>query len=310
MKRTATVLFHRNYRGFQGGHLKLYDYINHTASTDWLRPQLFVDPSSRQDHIWADHHYLVDYYHPESADVLFVAGTDWRALLQHPGIEETKPVINLIQGFNHSVRTHELFSYLSKRAIRICVSREVADALISTRQCNGPVYTIPNCIDHSSLPGTNPMGRSVFIAGLKQPDCASLLSNRLARHSIEVDCLTTSLPRSEYLNRIADSYIAVTLPKRREGFYLPALEAMAMSVALVCPDCVGNRSFCLDDVTCVMPEMNVDSLEQAVLQLHADPPRVERLRANGLARSRLHSIEKERLMFLDLMRSIIDKLPD
>jgi glycosyltransferase involved in cell wall biosynthesis len=48
------------------------------------------------------------------------------------------------------------------------------------------------------------------------------------------------------LNWINQAKITVFLPYRDiEGFYMPALEGMALGTLVVCPDCIGNRSFCL-----------------------------------------------------------------
>jgi len=307
MKKPSKVLFHRDYRGFQGGHLKLYDYISHVDSVDWLQSEVFVDPASRDDHLWSNHVHLVESYQPGAANILFIAGTDWRALNPFEGIEEQVPVVNLIQGFNHTQPKHELFTYLPRKALRICVSQEVAVAVNQTGLCNGPIHTIENGIDLSLLPSTPIHQKGILIAGLKNPELTKSLCDRLRQHSIEVECLTSHIPRSVYLEKLSKRLIVVTLPKKREGFYLPALEAMAMGLALVCPDCVGNRSFCRDGVTCLMPEMDLQSLEAASLRLVEDTDLSQRLRTNALAQSRLHSIEKERGLFLSLMRRIVDE---
>jgi len=307
MKKPTKVLFHRDYRGFQGGHLKLYDYINHVDSVDWLQSEVFVDPASREDHLWSNHPHLVESYQPEAANILFIAGTDWRALNAFEGIEEQVPVVNLIQHIRHSQPKHELSTYLPRKALRICVSQEVAVALRQTELCNGPIHTIENGIDLSLLPPPPSDQQGVLIAGLKNPELDKSLCDRLRGHSIEVECLTSHIPRSVYLEKLSKTRIAVTLPNKTEGFYLPALEAMAMGLALVCPDCVGNRSFCRDCVTCLMPEMDLKSLEAASLRLVEDTDLSQRLRTNALAQSRLHSIEMERGLFLNLMRRIVDE---
>jgi hypothetical protein len=41
-----TLLFFRDYRAFQGGHLKVADYIAHTRSSGLFTPQLFMTPES------------------------------------------------------------------------------------------------------------------------------------------------------------------------------------------------------------------------------------------------------------------------
>jgi glycosyltransferase involved in cell wall biosynthesis len=179
--------------------------------------------------------------------------------------------------------------------------------LRQTELCNGPIHTIENGIDLSLLPPPPSDQQGVLIAGLKNPELAKSLCDRLRGHSIEVECLTSHIPRSVYLEKLSKTRIAVTLPNKTEGFYLPALEAMAMGLALVCPDCVGNRSFCRDCVTCLMPEMDLKSLEAASLRLVEDTDLSQRLRTNALAQSRLHSIEMERGLFLNLMRRIVDE---
>lgn len=306
MKQPTKVLFHRDYRGFQGGHLKLYDYINHVDSVDWLQSEVFVDPASHDDHLWSNHPHLAESYQPRAANILFIAGTDWRALNAFEGIEEQIPIVNLIQGFNHCQPKHELFAYLPRKAFRVCVSQELADALQQSDHCNGQIYTIENGIDLSLLPSPPSHQHGILIAGLKNPELAKSLYERLRMLSIEVECLTSYIPRSVFLDKLSKRKIAITLPMKREGFYLPALEAMAMGLALVCPDCVGNRSFCRDGVTCLMPAMDLPSLEAATLRLVKDAELANFLRTNALAQSRLHSIEKERGLFLNLIRRIVD----
>ena len=52
------------------------------------------------------------------------------------------------------------------------------------------------------------------------------------------------------------------LPNETEGFYLPALEGMALGTIVVCPDCVGNRSFCLPQVNAFRPAFHFDDMVQ------------------------------------------------
>lgn len=284
----------------------MYDYISHVDSVSWLQSSIYIDPSSKQDHLWVDHPNKVSTYDPESADMLFIAGTDWRALEYFPGIEDRKPIINLIQHVRHANANLELYSYLQRKAIRICVSPEVSKAIVNTGLCNGPVYTINNCIDLSLMHPkcSRPHLIEVLIAGLKQPKIAQELTNRLKILGISVVCLDSQIERADYLKRIEDAFIVVTLPNESEGFYLPALEVMAMGKALVCPDCIGNRSFCRDGVNCLMPQLNVNSLEEDILSLLRDPIRADSIAANALAESQLHDIRKERSMFLELIGKV------
>ncbi len=299
---TKTILFHRFFERFTGGHLKFNDYLNHANSLEWSYPSIYIDPSSNPKHLWRDHPNLIDIYDPESADILFIAGIDWRALTSFPGIDKRKTIINLIQGMRHADPDHELYGYLHHKAVRICVSQEVGNAIMATGHCNGPVHIIPNGIHMDELPRNKSRAHcDVFIAGIKRPDIARKLSNRLKQLGISVDCLMQQIPRVQYLDRISRASIAVTLPLPAEGFYLPALEAMAIGVPLVCLDCIGNRSFCLDGITCLMPSSDPVSIEQAVLQLLSNDELKDYLQQNAFAKSLLYDIERERHDFVKLL---------
>lgn len=94
------MLFYRDYRGFTGGHLKVRDYFEHLRASESFEPKVYLTPGSRPDHLWPAES-LVAEYDPDSADVLFIAGLDWMALSAWPGIENRKPVVNLIQHVRH-----------------------------------------------------------------------------------------------------------------------------------------------------------------------------------------------------------------
>ena len=70
-----------------------------------------------------------------------LAGVDWRYLAES-GLESLpNPRINLIQGVRHAHEGTEFHRYLAHRAIRVCVSREVADAISATERVEGPILT-------------------------------------------------------------------------------------------------------------------------------------------------------------------------
>ena len=75
---------------------------------------------------------------PGRADILFLAGLDWRYLIDNGFDALPNPRINLIQHVRHAHEGTELHGYLRQRAVRICVSEEVAQALYATGQVNGP----------------------------------------------------------------------------------------------------------------------------------------------------------------------------
>ena len=305
MAKKKTLLFYRSYHEFRGGHLKVFDYFSHAQSSDTFSPQIYVESTGSQPHPWTGLQGIVGSYVPERADCLFLAGLDWEMLRAHPGIEERIPVVNLIQGLSHADPSDRKFSFLGRKAIRICVSEQVKDALVQTGQCNGLIHVISNGIDISQMSHTQPASRAdVLISGLKQPRMAVELQNKLLRRGLAADILTEPLPRPEYLAKMAFSSIIVTLPCRSEGFFLPALEAMAMGKIVICPDCIGNRSFCLDEVTCLMPAMQVDELEASVLRIYRDQDLADNLRESGMSMSMNYTLDKERHSFHAILNTL------
>lgn len=299
------VLFYRDYSAFSGGHLKVWDYFQHVRSSDRHRAEIFLDPASAPASPWQGDPGLVDRYDPEGADILFLAGTDWTALAAHPGIEERIPVVNLVQGLRHARPETPQFSFLSRRATRICVSPAVAEALRATGICNGPIHVIPNGIDFDLLPeGTAAASADVFLGGAKQPQLARALAARLQAEGYRVDLQIEPLPRQDYLARMAGAPIALLLPFAEEGFYLPALEAMALGRVVICPDCGGNRSFCIDGETALMPPAALAPLAQAVAEASRSPGLAQALRQRAREISKIHDIRTERAAFLDLLRHI------
>ncbi|MBU3693447.1 MAG: glycosyltransferase [Rhodocyclaceae bacterium] len=297
------ILFHRNYQRLTGGHLKVFDYFRHTQSTPGYRAEIYLTPDSQLGHPWETEAGLVRRYMPMEADGLFIAGLDWQALDPYPGIEERIPVINLIQGMRHASPTHPLYRFLRRRATRICVSSEVADALCATGICNGPIHVSPNCINRTLLPKfrvDRPV--DVFVSGNKRPDLAKEVAVRLALAGLSVDCAIMALPRSTFLTRMSNAKVAVLLPYEEEGFYMPALEAMAMGTVVICPDCIGNRGFCINEVTALVTGFDAAAIEAAIARIRSSPELAEGLRNRALSVSEGFDIGVERAVYQRILR--------
>ena len=298
------VLFHREYRQFQGGHLKVFDYFGHVRATDGFEPSIYFAAGSIRDHPWRGDPAIVNRYDPRAADILFLAGMDWRALDGYPSIEDEIPVINLLQGVRHGEPGHVLSTFLGRRAIRICVSEQVEDVVSSGGLCNGPLLTIPNGIDLGEVADDRPKLGTVFIAGLKDPALARQVAGVLAPRGIDVDCQIERIARREFLDRLGRAEIAVVLPHRTEGFFLPAIEAMAAGCAVICPDCIGNRSFCLDGETCLVVPFQASAIVGAVDRLLSDTSLARKIAANGREMAKRHDIVAERRTFQQLLGNI------
>lgn len=304
-----SVLFYRNFQGYTGGHQKVADYFRHCQLRPGLSPAISFSENSVWDatNPWFRAGVQVSEFTPNAYDVLFLAGLDWHRYRQS-GIDPQLPVINLIQGVRHADPQSDVYPFLAERALRVCVSQEVADAIRLTGRVNGPVITIPNGHDIPQRP--LPRQHDVFILGVKQPELARLLARQLARQlpTLSVAAIYDQTPRARLLTFMASSRVSVVLPYPTEGFYLPALESMALSDMTVVPDCVGNRSFCFDNVNCLMPALELEALTAAVkraLVISNDRIRTRDFRQAAQKQLKKHSLQRERQQFY----SLLDDLP-
>ncbi len=317
-----TVWFYREHPGFSGGELKHSHYFGHVQKgIPGFAPKIvFRDEPANESHalerraLWAaGDEVFVARWEPAPHDVLFLAGTDWRYLAES-GLESLpNPRINLIQHVRHAHEGTELHRYLAHRAIRICVSREVADAISSTGRVKGPILTIPNATD--VLP-TAPDGgnlaaensarpRPISIVGYKRPDLAQALSQRFDEVPIAHPPATEFLDRHRFLERLAESRVAVCLPHAEEGFYLPALEAMGSRCLVVTLDCIGNRGFCHHGENCLIAEPSPESLFDAAKKaLDLPPEKRERLLRGAQATVARHSLVSERALFRGCLEDV------
>ena len=305
------VLFYRDFRQFTGGHLKVWHYFEHVRHTPGFRPLIAFSKETRWDQTnpwWARREEALAHWDPQRAEVLFLAGMDWLVLPEAERQAPPRPVINLIQHVRHAHPAEALYRFLPYPAVRICVSPEVAAALQATGRVNGPVVTLPNGIDLAALPAARPWRereRRVLILGIKRPIMAAELRDVLGEMGLAVDCLLAAVPRAAFLRRLAEARLAVLLPDPTEGFYLPALEAMALGTPVVCPDAIGNRSFCVPDMTCWQPGYSVKALREAVDHvLHLPEETVQAVMTTGQAMARRHSLAQEREAFIHLLRGL------
>lgn len=309
------VLFHRDYLRFQGGHLKVWHYFNHLKNSELYEPEIYFTEHSLKDETnpWALSSSLKT-WSPKASDIIFLAGLDWQAALTNKFFLQNQkkiPVINLIQGLSHADPADIKYGFLSERAIRICVSQQVADAISATKRVNGPIFTIPNGIDLSALPKTlDQINKDidVLIVALKKPELGLELAHTLNIENtglLRVKTLTQLMPRAEFLALLNRSRVCLCLPHLAEGFYLPALEAMALEVIVVCPDCIGNRSFCVDQVNCFFPTYDQVSLLAAVQKaLSLSSIEQSSLHKNARFTVEKHSLLTEASQFLDIMSDI------
>ena len=301
------VLFYRDLTAYTGGHQKAADYFDHLVSSKSFDPYIAFSSASRWDEfnpwVGTDSRRLVDYL-PQRYDYAFLAGMDWQKYLitSRPA---NQPVINLIQHVRHADPAESLYEYLSQKAIRICVSRQVADAIQHTDRVNGPVISIPNGVD---LPISNREKiYDLVILGIKQPDLAAAIYEQLAATGLQILLVNQQVPRDIWFEHLAASKCALLLPNITEGFYLPALEAMEYCHLVIVPDCVGNRDFCKNEKNCLIPEYNTESIVASVKQgmrLLEDEHVLTVFKREMNETLRVHSLANERKAFLKLMADV------
>lgn len=299
------IIFYRDIKKFQGGHLKVYDYFSHLTSSSRFTPHIeFSNESIGRDdlELWNDKIYETAYT-PNNGDYIFVAGMDWKKL---PDDTLNKPIVNLIQGLRHADEKNPLYQFLSRKAVRICVSKEVHDAIIGTGLVNGPTFYIENCIDLNKIPLKSETPVTDFvISGMKNPQVATEVACKLESLGYSVITLTTQISRYEYLDFLAKADSVILLPYANEGYFLPALEAMAMGQIPIVPDCVGNRGFCFDNNNSIIPKYTVESIVSAALKSHSLPEKTRILICNEAKRTaNAHGLEIERRQFLEIMNDI------
>jgi hypothetical protein len=299
------LLFRRDFHGLTGGHLKVWHYFRHALESRRFVPRVFLTPASERGpgNPWCGGaEPALGAWNPAAAAAGFVAGLDW---IDVPD-PCPAPVINLVQGVRHATADDPRRRFLARRAVRICVSAEVADAIRGTGEVNGPVHVIPNALDLADLPPA-PADRDidVVVAGLKNPALARGVARELVAAGLRVECLMAPLPRPEFLAKLGRARVAVTLPLECEGFFLPALEAMAMGCLVVCPDCVGNRGFCRDGETAFRPAATLDALVAAArAAVAADPAAARALRSAAAAEVERHGLDRERRAFLAILDGV------
>ena len=306
-----SVLFFRHLPRFSGGHLKVWHYFNYVRHSAGYRPYVCFSKES----IWDESNpwFSVqegpdDSCGPARPDLFFLGGRDWR-LLDWSGCDRpTAPKINLVAHVRHADPDNSRYGYLTRKAVRICVSEEVRQAVVDSGRANGPIYVIPNGIDLTDLAPAIESARKrndLVIAALKEPRLGRELAQRLEAMGHRCELLTERLPRAEFLARLNDARVTVFLPHRTEGFYLPALEGMALDTLVVCPDCVGNRSFCLPGYNCFRPDYTLESvLDAAVAALAVPPAEREQMLNRARATAAEHTLTREREAFLAILENL------
>ena len=299
-------------RRLSGAFLKQSHYFDHVRRMPGFAPRITfggnaLDPTDRLGA--AREEEISPRWEPTRHDLFFLGGAGWLYLAESGLGGLPIPRISLIQGLGNAREDSKVYPFLANKAIWICVSQEVADAILATGRLRGPVFTFPNGIDLSPVEGSEAAyrvkRRPLTIAGYKRPDLARGLSQRLDGEGIAHLSLTDFCDRGAFLDRLAESRVAVCLPREQEGFYLVALEAMAAGCVVVTVDCIGNRGFCRHEENCLIAEPGIGSLFRAAQRaLDMPTPEREALRRRARYTVKAHSLEGERARFHALLADV------
>ena len=296
------ILFVRKFKKSSGGQIKVRDYFQHCLAHPDFEPAIYFTPDSK----WHGTTFW-EFLPPECVVEnlrfgdyagLFLAGRDWEFI---PAPPQELPVINYIQHVKHAEPADKRFKHLRRLATRICVSEQVAQAI--SPFANGEVITIPNGISLEDFsPARQKTVGSILIWGRKNPALGERLQRFLCENGKHSELLLDYLPRTEFAKKLAHTDLLVALPDRTEGFYLPALEALASGCAVICSDAIGNRSFCLNEQTCLMPDFDDFKAHiVAVERLLGDVALKDRLRIAGTERAQAFSLASERKAFYTVL---------
>jgi glycosyltransferase involved in cell wall biosynthesis len=303
----SKVLFFRDYKRFTGGDLKVWDYFNHVRSSPLHEAYIRFTENSvwSEDNPWnGAREHLVRFGEAFRPDLLFLSGVDWRMIERSERAESPIPIVNLIQHVRHACPDDPLgrYKFLPHKAIRICVSPEVTHALERTGQVRGPLFTIPDAIDLERLEGFRSAERDLdlLVIANKQPERGRRILAQLG-DAYRREIVDTRSARDHVLGLLGRAAVTVLVPNPKEGFYLPAVEAMALGTVVVCPDCIGNRSFCVDRENSFRPDYDDDAIVAAAREALERADGLKEMRARAAETAKRHDLREERAAFLELL---------
>jgi hypothetical protein len=306
-----TALMLRSNLEPSGGQMVWRQWFDHINAHPHWQALLFVTPEADwpAESPWADRRdpgtRLAAL--PQAPDLVLLEGlTDWPLLPSAWLYAVAPPRLHLIQHLRHADPADDRSALLPLPAIRVAVSEPVTAALAASGRCCGPLLTIPPGLAlPEPAPAWDPAG-PVIVLGLKNPGLAQQLGQQLAALQVRHRLLLGPLPRAAFLESMSAGGLVVALPMAEgEGFFLPALEAMALGRPLLVPDAGGTRAFCRDGVNCLQPAAAAEALTAAVLALLGDSSRAAALIAAGLETAGQFSIQAER----QAVHGLLDQLP-
>lgn len=294
-----------------GGARKMLDYIGHARSfPDWqpvvhLPPHLKTAggapnaPNAYLNHL--DPNCLVDDISALRPDVVF-STIGFKPYLRECGAwNDDVPLVRLLQGFGSLDPSKPSYRRQCDPCITICVSEGLGRAF--RELCpNQPSRIIPNAVDADEIVRVTAgvvKRELVTVFGVKNKPLGRSLERRIAGMGIPVRGIHEIVDRERYLRAIAESAIALFVPHRVEGFFMPVIGSFAVRTLVVCPDARGNRDTLRDGFNGIVTAYDEDAMA-AGLERGLRLSNAERNRLLGNASATLnerHTILGERAGF-------------
>lgn len=304
------VLFHRTFDRFAGHHLKVWHYFNYVLDEPGYSPRLMLT----DDSVWDESNpwftvpeLVMRGNRPHPADLYFISGPVWTLIPGNQRADAPAPVIHYIQSLRHALPDNLRYSLLENRAIRICVSEHVAEALRETGKVRGPMFTIPAAIDVADLQRRFPpveRDTDLLIAALKQPEMGRRMAPLLAAPNRKVRLLDGLVPHDDFLDAMRRAKVTLFLPAYDEGAPLPMLEGMALGTFVVCPDVIGNRAYCVDGHNSFRPAYEEEEVLAAAAAALDGYDGLGTLLANAAETVREYDLPAERRAFLEVLHDV------
>ncbi|GBL04163.1 glycosyltransferase [Glaciecola sp. KUL10] len=254
------VSFYRDYMGYTGGHQKVFDYLQHCSAHPHFDSELYIQSRDElQSPFDVIKQRWQQQYQPDKADVIFLAGLDWRAY--QPFFNEHQPKINLIQHLRHADPSQAHFAFLKHKAIRICVSKAVEEAIKPF--ANGPVITIKMGHEIPELLVSD-KDIDLYILANKKPGWGEHLAKYANSLGFRVKLTKQTVPKENVFADMARANISLVLPNKTEGFYLPGIEAMSLSNVAIVPNCVANLEYMKKGSNAILCANTLDGCKKAI----------------------------------------------
>ena len=294
-----------------GGALKVRHYFEHSMKHKSLNSLLFMPKdidwnSSNPWFIYKDK--IIPEIDWSIIDIVFISGWGWERFIPRKyHYTNNFKVIYLVQHPSKLMPSFKRYEDLKKPATRICVSKAMTDMANKIPQVNGPVITIPAGIEIKKLMRTSKKHKliDILISGLKNPTMGEVLKSKFNQLDLKIKLLDKRMDRKTFIEYVSNSKIVVCLPNPLEGFYLPALEAMALNAFVVCPYAIGN-DYCIDGINCFVPKYTEQDIYNKTKQIVSlTDKESKKMKKNAYITVKAHDITLEIKSFHMLLNSTI-----